>query len=108
MHQKSRSMERCAWVGDLQNVFPVHRVGTVVLNSADFFTRKDGHAIHQVDPDHQRLLSEISARGVATSGQLQAALGKEVSAGYLKLKHAEWNQFCRHLTQWERDTTLDC
>ena len=34
--------------------------------------------------------------------------GKEVSGGYLKLKHNEWNQYCRHLTQWERDTTLDC
>jgi glutamine synthetase len=28
--------------------------------------------------------------------------------GYLNLKNAEWNQYCRHLTQWERDTTLDC
>ena len=29
-------------------------------------------------------------------------------SGYLKLKHNEWNQYCRHLTQWERETTLDC
>jgi glutamine synthetase len=35
-------------------------------------------------------------------------LGKEVCEGYLKLKHNEWNQYCRHLTQWERDNTLDC
>ena len=27
---------------------------------------------------------------------------------YLKLKKAEWNEFARHLTQWERDVTLDC
>ncbi len=39
---------------------------------------------------------------------LCAALGEELSAGYLKLKHNEWNQYARHLTQWERDTTLDC
>lgn len=39
---------------------------------------------------------------------LQAALGHETSAAYLKLKKAEWNDYCRHLTAWERDTTLDC
>ena len=27
---------------------------------------------------------------------------------YLKSQHAECNQYSRHLTQWERDTTLDC
>jgi glutamine synthetase type III len=27
---------------------------------------------------------------------------------YLKLKHQDWDQFSKHLTQWERDTTLDC
>jgi glutamine synthetase len=39
---------------------------------------------------------------------LQAALGAETSAAYLKLKKAEWNDYCRHLTDWERATTLDC
>ena len=27
---------------------------------------------------------------------------------YASLKHGEWNDYARHLTQWERDTTLDC
>jgi glutamine synthetase len=27
---------------------------------------------------------------------------------YLKLKHAEWNAFMSHATQWERDHTIDC
>jgi len=39
---------------------------------------------------------------------LHQQLGEEVCAAFLKLKHNEWNQYCRHLTQWERDTTLDC
>jgi glutamine synthetase type III len=39
---------------------------------------------------------------------LKSAIGDEVSAAYLKLKTNEWNAYCRHLTQWERDTTLDC
>jgi len=36
------------------------------------------------------------------------ALGPDLSNAYIKLKSNEWNQYCRHLTQWERDTTLDC
>ena len=47
-------------------------------------------------------------RNFEKDSYLQNVLGEEVSAGFLKLKHAEWNQYCRHLTQWERDTTLDC
>jgi glutamine synthetase type III len=39
---------------------------------------------------------------------LQAALGSEFSKAYIKLKTNEWNQYSRHLTQWERDNSLDC
>ena len=38
---------------------------------------------------------------------LKAALGEEFSSAYLKLKHGEWNSYASHLTQWERDHTLD-
>jgi glutamate---methylamine ligase len=34
-------------------------------------------------------------------------LGEFVPA-YLKLKKIEWNDYSRHLTEWERDTTMDC
>ena len=37
---------------------------------------------------------------------LCGALGPAADA-FLKLKHAEWNDYTRHLTQWERDNTLD-
>ncbi len=39
---------------------------------------------------------------------LCSALGDEFSNAYIKLKTADWNQYSQHLTQWERDTTLDC
>ena len=46
-------------------------------------------------------------RALEASQVLGDALGAVVPA-YLKLKHSEWNDYARHLTQWERDTTLDC
>ncbi|MEO1600888.1 MAG: type III glutamate--ammonia ligase, partial [Pseudomonadota bacterium] len=36
------------------------------------------------------------------------ALGTETVAAFAKLKHAEWTDFTRALTRWERDNTLDC
>jgi len=38
---------------------------------------------------------------------LKAALGEDVSAAFLKLKHQEWNRFTAHFTEWERANTLD-
>lgn len=38
----------------------------------------------------------------------QNSMGAEFSDAYLALKDAEWNKYCHHLTQWERDNTLDC
>ena len=47
-------------------------------------------------------------RAFEASTVLGDALGKDFVAAYLKLKHAEWNSYARHLTTWERQTTLDC
>jgi glutamate---methylamine ligase len=47
-------------------------------------------------------------RALEKSSVLKAALGEAVTASYLKLKHTDWNNYCRHLTDWERQTTLDC
>ena len=38
---------------------------------------------------------------------LKAMLGEEFSAAFLKLKHAEWNRFTAHFSEWERENTLD-
>ena len=47
-------------------------------------------------------------RALESDRKLAAATGKELVAAFLKLKHLEWNDYARHLTDWERDTTLDC
>ena len=39
---------------------------------------------------------------------LRAGLGEDLVKSYLKLKHDDWNAYSRHLTDWERQTTLDC
>lgn len=47
-------------------------------------------------------------RSFAKSKLLREALGAEFCDAYVKLKTREWNQYCHHLTEWERQTTLDC
>ncbi len=39
---------------------------------------------------------------------LRDAMGSEFSQAYVKLRDREWNQYSHHLSQWERDQTLDC
>jgi glutamine synthetase len=47
-------------------------------------------------------------RALEKSTVLKNALGAATVASYLKLKHDDWNAYSRHLTEWERQTTLDC
>jgi glutamine synthetase len=65
----------------------------------------DGHSVGDVKRLPLNLLDAL--RALEASDVLKNGLGPVVPA-YLKLKHSEWNDFSRHLTQWERDTTLDC
>jgi glutamine synthetase len=63
---------------------------------------------HTVDVKKKLPLNLLDAlRALEASDVLKAALGDFVPS-YLKLKHGEWNSFASHLTDWERQTTLDC
>ena len=65
----------------------------------------DGHLAGGVKRLPLNLLDAL--RALQASKLLNDGLGEYVPA-YLKLKHQEWNDYSRHLTDWERDTTLDC
>ena len=65
----------------------------------------DGHLVDGVKRLPLNLLDAL--RALEGSDVLGAALGPLVPA-YLKLKRQEWDAYSRHLTEWERDTTLDC
>jgi glutamine synthetase len=65
----------------------------------------DGHLVEGVKKLPLNMLDAL--RALEASEVLKEGLGAFVPA-YLKLKHQEWNDYARHLTQWERDVTLDC
>ncbi len=65
----------------------------------------EGHLAGDVKRLPLNLLDAL--RALQDSKLLNESLGEYVPA-YLKLKHQEWNDYSRHLTDWERDTTLDC
>ncbi|SIT07900.1 gamma-glutamylmethylamide synthetase [Paracoccus saliphilus] len=39
--------------------------------------------------------------------ELKVAMGEDFSSAYVKLKTQEWNNYCSHLSEWERANTLD-
>ena len=47
-------------------------------------------------------------RNLEKSKVINEAFGRDQIKSYIKLKMDEWNDYSRHMTQWERDQTLDC
>lgn len=66
----------------------------------------DGHKVSGAKKLPLNLLDAL--RALDESVVLKRAFGEKTIAAYLKLKHDEWNAYSRHLTEWERQTTLDC
>ena len=72
---------------------------------SDIDMYRDGHTITGAPKLPLNLLDALRAYEADT--ELQAALGTDFSAAYLKLKHQEWDTYCSQFTPWEHDTTLD-
>ena len=66
----------------------------------------DGHTVTHTKKLPLNLLDAL--RAFEASPLLPEMLGESFTRAYAKLKHAEWNDYARHLTVWERDHTLDC
>jgi glutamate---methylamine ligase len=65
----------------------------------------EGHTLKNVRRLPLNLLDAL--RAFEQSTILREGLGEEFSTAYLNLKYDDWNKYTRHLTQWERETTLD-
>ena len=70
----------------------------------DMYT--EGHTVTDAKRLPLNLLDAL--RALDSCDVLRNSLGDPFVSAYLKLKHADWNEFGRHLTDWERQTTLDC
>jgi len=66
----------------------------------------DGHKVKGARKLPLNLLDAL--RSFESSKATRAMFGDEFVTAYSKLKMQEWNNHCRHLSQWERDNTLDC
>ncbi len=66
---------------------------------------QEGHTVKDAPKLPLNLLDAI--RAFDADGSLKQALGPEFADAYVKLKKLEWNSYCTHFTQWERDNTLD-
>jgi glutamine synthetase len=71
----------------------------------DFNMYTDSHLAPDVAKLPLNLLDAL--RELEKSSVMKEAFGDFVPS-YLKLKHAEWNRYARHLTEWERSNSLDC
>ena len=74
--------------------------------SLDINMYTEGHLATNTRALPLNLLDAV--RALEGDETLAAALGAGFVRSYAKLKRADWNDYSRHLTQWERETTLDC
>ncbi|MBN2631657.1 MAG: type III glutamate--ammonia ligase [Rhodobacteraceae bacterium] len=65
----------------------------------------EGHTVTNAPRLPLNLLDAI--RAYDADPDLKAAMGEAFSTAYLKLKTQDWHAYTSHLSQWERDTTLD-
>lgn len=66
---------------------------------------EQGHILIDAPKLPRNLLDAL--RNFDKDTELKEAMGEEFSNAYIKLKMLEWESFCSHFTQWERDHTLD-
>jgi len=66
----------------------------------------EGHTVADAKRLPLNLLDAL--RAFEASEVLSATLGESFVKSYAKLKHAEWQEYAAHLSQWERQATLDC
>ncbi len=66
----------------------------------------EGHKVKGAQALPLNLLD--ATRNFEKSSVFAASFGSEFMTAYSRHKHAEWQSFGRHLTEWERQTTLDC
>ncbi|MEN3386509.1 MAG: glutamate---methylamine ligase, partial [Hyphomicrobiales bacterium] len=66
----------------------------------------EGHTVKGAKRLPLNLLDAL--RVFEKSDVLREGLGADLTRSYLKLRHDDWNAYSRHLTDWERQTTLDC
>ena len=66
----------------------------------------EGHKAGKVKKLPLNLLDSI--RAFETSKVIRQGFGDQFVDSYVKLKNKEWDSYSRNLSQWERETTLDC
>ena len=63
---------------------------------------------HKVKAKKLPLYMLDALRAFEGSKFLKQELGAEFHAAYVKIRGQEWDDYSRHLTDWERQSTLDC
>nr|WP_280922914.1 type III glutamate--ammonia ligase [Rubellimicrobium aerolatum] len=66
---------------------------------------REGHTVQGAPRLPLNLLDAL--RDYDRDETLKAMMGEEFSRAFVKLKTEEWNAYCSHFSEWERDNTLD-
>jgi glutamine synthetase len=63
---------------------------------------------HKIDAPKLPAYLLDAIRAFENNDVLKKWMGEEFHRAYAKLKLKEWDNYSRHLSEWERVNTLDC
>ncbi|NNF77987.1 MAG: type III glutamate--ammonia ligase, partial [Rhizobiales bacterium] len=66
----------------------------------------EGHKVRGAKKLPLNMLDAL--REMKKSSVIKESLGEEFMTAYQKLRGNQWLDFTHHLTEWERENTLDC
>ena len=67
---------------------------------------EEGHRVKKIKRLPLNMLDAV--RLFDKSSTVRAGFGDELVDAYVKLKHEDWRNYSSSISQWERETTLDC
>ena len=73
---------------------------------SDFDMYAEPHKVNGAKKLPQNLLDAL--RLFESSSVIKTGLGESFVNSYAKLKHQEWHDYTRHLSEWELHNTMDC
>ena len=88
---------------------PVNIIANVVNGAAVWIATTPDFKFDSIKDVKRLPLNLLDAlRNLDRSDVLRGALGGSFVSSYVALKKSEWADYARQLTDWERQTTLDC
>ena len=77
-----------------------------IMNESDNYALEEALLLKEDTQDCEVVVVSLGPERVKKI--IREGFGDDLVNSYVKLKNQDWDTFNKHLSSWERETTLDC